>query len=68
MSGPADRGEYFEVFARHETDEPMRHVGTVRATTVKDAGVFAFSLYDEFKWKAMFVTPRASLVRVIRPE
>ncbi len=68
MKTPGEVGEYYEVFARHDLLEPLRHVGTVRATTSKDAGVFAFSLYDEWKWKEMFVTPRGRIIRVIVPE
>lgn len=58
---------YFEVFARHEDGEPIRHVGSVRATSAKDAEVFAYTLYDEFPWKEMLVAPRSEIVSVIRP-
>jgi 1,2-phenylacetyl-CoA epoxidase PaaB subunit len=64
--GVAERA-YYEVFARHEDGEPIRHVGSVSATNPKDARVFAFTLYDEFRWKEMFVAPRAMIVPVIRP-
>ena len=59
---------YWEVFAGHEDNEPVRHVGTVRAVDERDARVFAYSLYDEFKWKEMFVAPRADMVPLIRPQ
>jgi 1,2-phenylacetyl-CoA epoxidase PaaB subunit len=62
-----DKG-YWEVFARHEDDEPVRHVGTVRAVDAKDARFFAHALYDEFSWKEMFVAPRSDMVPLIRPE
>jgi hypothetical protein len=61
-------GSYWDVFARHEDTGPVRHVGTVRAVDHKDAGVFAYSLYDEYKWKEMFVAPRDQMVHLIRPE
>lgn len=59
---------YWEVFARHEDDQPVRHVGTVRAVSARDARVFAHSLYDEFKWKEMFVAARDEMLPLIRPE
>ena len=62
-----DESPYFEVFARHEDGEPIRHIGSVRAASSKDAGVFAVTLYDEFKWKAMFVVPRSDLNSIVRP-
>lgn len=65
--GARDRAGYFEVFARHEAGERIRHVGSVLATNPKDAEVFAHTLYDEFPWKEMFVVPRAAIVPVIRP-
>ena len=61
-------GQYYEVFARHEPGEPIRHVGSVRARSAKDAEVFAYTIYDEFKWKEMFVAPRGAMVRVVRPQ
>ncbi len=60
--------EDYEVFARYEVHEPLRHVGTVRARTPKDAEVFAYTLYDEWRWREMFVVPRRDLVWVVRPE
>lgn len=60
--------EYYEVFAaRAEAGEPLRNVGTVRATSAREAAIFAHKLYDEWRWRAMFVVPRRALVTVIRP-
>ncbi len=60
--------EYYEVFAaRAEGGEPLRHVGTVRATSAREAAIFAHKLYDEWRWRAMFVVPRDALVAVIHP-
>lgn len=64
----SDGAAYYEVFARHENGEQIRHVGSVLAATPKDAEVFAHTLYDEFPWKAMFVAPRSAIVAVIRPQ
>jgi 1,2-phenylacetyl-CoA epoxidase PaaB subunit len=60
--------EYYEVFAAERAQEPPRHVGTVRARSVKDAAVFAHTMYDEFRWAEMFIVPRRSIIPVVRPE
>ena len=51
--------EYYQVFARRKADEPMLHVGTVGASEPDDAEVFAFKLYDQWRWTEMFVAPSA---------
>jgi hypothetical protein len=65
---PGPSGGYWDVFARHEDAEPVHYVGTVRAVSSKDARVFAYTLYDEFRWKEMFVAPRDEMVIVIGPD
>jgi 1,2-phenylacetyl-CoA epoxidase PaaB subunit len=64
----APAAEVWEVFARHDREERVHHVGTVRAAGARDARVFAFMLYDERRWQEMFVTPRAAVVSVIVAE
>jgi len=64
----AMREESWEVFARHEHDQPLRHIGRVDATTVDDAEVFARTLYEEWKWLDMFIVRRPALVTLVRPE
>jgi hypothetical protein len=39
----------------------------VEAADGDDAEVFASTLYDEFRWAEMFVTPRRAIIEVIRP-
>lgn len=61
--------EIYEVFAaRAEKVEPLKNVGAVRAGSVREAGVFAHKLYDEWRWREMFVVARRALVQVIRPD
>jgi hypothetical protein len=61
--------EIYEVFAaRAEPGDPLKNVGAVRASSPREAAVFAHKLYDEWRWRAMFVVPRSALVRVIRPD
>jgi 1,2-phenylacetyl-CoA epoxidase PaaB subunit len=61
-------GEVWEVFARHDREASIHHVGTVQAAGPGDAKVFAFMLYDERRWQEMFVAPRSAVVSVIVPE
>ncbi len=60
--------EAYEVFARHGRDEAGHHIGLVRAASAEDAGVFAYTIFDERKWAEMFVVPRAALQTVISPD
>lgn len=64
MSGPA---EVWEVFARHDASQPIRHIGRVDAATLDDAVVFARTLYEEWKWTDMFIVPRLEIATVVRP-
>jgi 1,2-phenylacetyl-CoA epoxidase PaaB subunit len=57
----------WEVFARQDTDLPIRHIGRVDATTQDDAVVFARTLYEEWKWADMFIVPRHEISTVVRP-
>lgn len=61
------REQGFEVFARHDSEPALHHVGQVQATDVTDAVVFAYTLYDERKWQDMLLVPSTALIRVIRP-
>lgn len=60
--------EYYEVFARHEAADPIRHIGTVSASNSDDAEVFAYTLYEEWRWIDMFVCPRRAVSVAIKPE
>ena len=53
------------VLARRTYDEPLRQVGTVEADDIELARVYARSIYDEFAWVEMAITPRDALVSVI---
>ena len=61
--------ENYEVFtARVGAEHPLRHNGNVRAADPRDAGVYAHFMYDEWRWREMFVVPSKAIIRVIRPE
>ncbi|MGA2925630.1 MAG: hypothetical protein ABSG43_06460 [Solirubrobacteraceae bacterium] len=65
---PEREHEYYDVFARRKAGEPLQHVGTVGASEGDDAEVFAYKLYDQWRWSDMFVAPRRCLIEVVRPE
>lgn len=58
----------YEVLARKEREEPLMHIGTVRATTLDFARVYARTTYDEENWVEMVVVERDDLVPVIELE
>jgi 1,2-phenylacetyl-CoA epoxidase PaaB subunit len=57
----------FEVFARHDREPELHHIGQVRADRERDAVVFAYTLYDERRWQDMFVVPTSAIHRLVRP-
>jgi 1,2-phenylacetyl-CoA epoxidase PaaB subunit len=59
--------EPWEVYARQDAKLPIRHIGTVNATNVDDATVFAYTLYEEWKWADMFIVKRSDTAQVVRP-
>ena len=63
-----EQPQAWEVFARQDSDIPIRHIGRVDATTRDDAVVFARTLYEEWKWADMFIVPRREVTTVVRPE
>ena len=64
---PAEREqEYYDVFARRKAAEPLEHIGTVGASEASDAEVFAFKLYDQWRWIELFVARRADTIEVVR--
>ncbi len=54
----------YEVFARKNRGEPLRHIGNVTAPDDDLARVYAFQTYDEERWLDMWVTPRDRLIEV----
>ena len=57
----------WEVFARQDQSIPMRHIGRVNAENVDDATVFAYTLYEEWKWADMFIVRQRCVEQVVRP-
>lgn len=59
--------EPWEVFARQDASIPIRHIGRVDAATLDDAVVFAVTLYEEWKWRDLFIVPRRAIEQVVKP-
>lgn len=54
----------FEVFARKNRGEPLKHIGNLNAPDVELAKVYAFNTYDEERWFDMYVVARDQLAEV----
>lgn len=58
----------YEVYGRGRQDDALWHLGMVRAVSVADAEVFAYTTFDEQKWVELLVVPRSAVVPVVAPE
>jgi len=61
-------GQLYEVFARKTREDPLGHIGTVNATSVDFARVYARTTYDEENWVEMLVVKRDAFHKVIELE
>ena len=64
----SDHLRRYEVFARHDKQPRLRHIGEVQAEDDDDAVVFAYTLYDERRWQDMLVVPQSAITSLIEPE
>jgi hypothetical protein len=55
----------YGVYARHDKEPSIRQLGEVHASTVDDAVVFAWTLYDERRWQDLFIVPQSSIITLI---
>lgn len=62
------REPVYEVFARKNRDEPLRHIGYVNALNGELARVCAWKTYDEQNWFEMCVVPRSAILPVNRKD
>ena len=54
----------YEVFARKDHGEELKHVGSVNAADEELARTYAWSVYDEESWVEMCVVPREAVIPV----
>jgi len=57
--------QLYEVFARPKRDDPLAHIGTVRASSDDFARVYARNTYDEENWAELVIVPRSAIVPVL---
>ena len=57
-------GEVYEVFARKDHTDELKHVGSVNASDAELAKTYAWAMYDEESWVEMCVVPRKAIVAV----
>lgn len=60
--------QIYEVFARKDRGEPLRHIGYLDAPDEELARVYAWRTYDEENWFEMCIVPRASIIPVNRDD
>ena len=58
----------FEVFARKNRGEPLRHIGNLNAPDASLARVYAYQTYDEDRWFDMWIVPRDEMIEVFNRE
>ncbi len=58
----------YEVFARKNRGEPLRHIGNLNAPDDALAKVYAYNTYDEERWFDMWVVARDRLVEVFNAD
>lgn len=58
----------YDVFARKERGDPLRHIGYVDAMDDELARIYAWTTYSEERWFEMCVVARASIIPVNRTD
>lgn len=58
----------YEVFARQKREEPLVHIGTIRAVSDDFARVYARNTYDEENWLEMLLVPRDAMIPTVEME
>jgi 1,2-phenylacetyl-CoA epoxidase PaaB subunit len=62
------REAVWDVFAKKERGEPLRHIGYVDALDAELARVYAWKTYDEERWFEMCIIPRSAIIPVNRDD
>jgi len=62
------REAVWDVFARKERGEPLRHIGYIDALDAELARVYAWKTYDEERWFEMCIVPREQIIPVNRTD
>jgi len=59
-----NRDEVYEVFARKDHTDELKHVGSVNAADAELAKTYAWAMYDEESWVEMCVVPRRAIIPI----
>ena len=62
------REAVWDVFAKKERGEALRHIGYVDALDAELARIYAWKTYDEERWFEMCIVPRTAIVPVNRDD
>ena len=57
-------GQVYEVFARKNHKEELKHVGSVNAVDDDLARAYAWTMYDEESWVEMCLVPRDAVIPI----
>lgn len=58
----------YEVFARKDRGDSLRHIGYLDAINDELARVYAWKTFDEERWFEMCVVPRSAIIPVNRKD
>lgn len=56
--------EFFEIFARKNSDDTLQHIGSVKAPGQEVAIAHAWNIYDEHAWSEMCIVPLSAVIAV----
>ena len=56
--------QFYEVFARQTSNDPLTHVGSVEAPNDRLAEARAWFAYDEHHWREMCVVPSSAIIPI----
>lgn len=59
-----DKPEFYEVFARRDSAEPLSHIGSVEAPNAELAEARAWFVYDQHIWREMCIVPLSAFVTI----
>lgn len=59
-----DKPEFYEVFARRNSAEPLTHIGSVEAPNEELAEARAWFVYDHDVWLEMCLVPMSAIIPI----
>ena len=59
-----DKPEFYEIFARRNSAEPLTHIGSVEAPNAELAEARAWFVYDHDTWLEMCLVPLSAIITI----